>query len=100
MSDRYIMFCGNHIDPYIHPDHPVTRAEAVDLIVSGENMSDLQSIVSFGVGRESRVVTHSIVNEAIERLADSGEPLSFCQYEFIELWRGTIFANQFALEDA
>ena len=98
-SERFIIFCGRHIEPYVWPDHPVTRSEVVNLIASGEVMSDLHNIVSFEIGRPSRDVTKEIVAEVVEIWDDRGEPISFKQYEFIGLVMGEEVARAFQLDE-
>lgn len=99
MTERFIIFNGHCIPPYIHPDHPVTRSETVSLIASGENMTDLHSVISFELGRPSVDVTASIVAEVLERWDDRGEPLSARAYEFVERFGGMHVARGFAVEE-
>jgi hypothetical protein len=98
MSERFIIFYNGGDRPYVHPDHPLTRAEAVNHIKG--DYEAFHSVVSFEVGKPSLDVTKGIVAEVIEIWADSGEPLSYKQYEFVELFAGMQVARAFQMEEA
>jgi len=96
-SERFITFYNGGDRPYIHPDHPMTRAEAVNH-VKGDYES-LHSVISFEIGKPSRDVTKEIVAEVVEIWDDRGEPINFRQYEFVELHLGLAAARAFQLDE-
>jgi hypothetical protein len=98
MTARFIIFYNGGDRPYVHPDHPLTRAEAVNHIKG--DYEAFHSVVSFELGKPSLDVTKGIVAEVIEIWADNGEPLSYRAWEFVELQLGHQTAREFAMEDA
>ena len=97
-AERFIIFYNGGDRPYIHPDHPLTRAQAVTHI-SGDYKC-LHHVVSFEIDKPSRNATKEIVTEVLNAWADSGEPLSYDAWEFVELFAGHHVARQFRMEAA
>ena len=61
----------------------------------------IQQVIEFNPAEHtSRDVTEDIMKEVIAIWADSGEPIEFDQYEFVELHAGTRVARSFICEAA
>lgn len=95
MTERFIVFCGKNIKPWIYTDEPADRDATVDLIASGEAL-DLVKVIAFDVSAGTcRDATQEIATEVMTRWAHDGEPLSYQQYEFVEQTVGTRAARSF-----
>lgn len=76
------------------------RATTVKDIADGQIENLVQVIECNPVEATSRDVTEDVCRDVMNIWAHSGEPLSFSQYEFIELHIGTRAARSFLREVA
>jgi hypothetical protein len=77
-TERFILFCGREIEPWVYTDEPfkVTRAEAIRLIVTKE-VKDPPLIMAFDlVAGTCRPATAEIM-EAARALMDDEPPAGF-----------------------
>lgn len=102
MTTQHLIFQGQQITPWLFTETPVTREQAISLIVDGDvDLKSFHSVIAYDVESHwSDDVTDSIVMAVVNKWADQGEPLSAKQRDFVERFMGVQFANQFALEDA
>lgn len=85
MTERFILFSGRAIKPWIYTDEPVNKLEAIQLVVTGEVYPTMVMAFDLEAGT-SRDASREIANEAMALWAKSGEPLTRNQYEYVELW--------------
>lgn len=89
----YLVLCGQHIDEYA-PERDVKdmdRAGTVRDIAEGQ-FENLTRVLEIGTGAD---VTADFAKEVMTVWAERGEPLSYSQYEFVELHVGTRAARSF-----
>lgn len=102
MTTQHLIFQGQQITPWLFTETPVTREQAISLIVDGDvDLKSFHSVIAYDVESHwSDDVTDSIVTAVVNKWADQGEPLSANQRDFVERFVGVQFANQFVMEDA
>jgi hypothetical protein len=89
----YLVLCGKKIEEYA-PERNVedmTRAGTVKDIADGQ-FENLTRVLEIGTGAD---VTADLAREVMTIWARSGEPLTYAQYEFVELNVGTRAARSF-----
>lgn len=90
---HYLVLCGHHIDEYA-PERDakdMDRATTIKDIVDGQ-FQNLTRVIEVGTNND---VTLDLAREVMTVWAHQGEPLSFWQYEFVELHIGTRAARSF-----
>lgn len=89
----YLVLCGQKIEEYA-PERNVEdmdRAGTVKDIADGQ-FENLTRVLEVGTGAD---VTADLARDVMTIWARSGEPLTYAQYEFVELNVGTRAARSF-----
>jgi hypothetical protein len=89
----YLVLCGRKIDEYA-PERDVKdmdRAGTIKDIADGQ-FENLTRVLEIGSGAD---VTADLAKDVMTIWARSGEPLSYSQYQFVELHVGTRAARSF-----
>lgn len=97
-NERFIIFCGAGIEPWVYTDEPfkMDRKATVDLIASeAKSLGSISKIIAFEVGANCRDATKEIMTEVSTKWAHQGEPLTYEQYQLVELTLGTRVARSF-----
>lgn len=93
-ADRFILFAGHGIKPWVYTEQPVSREEAVALLASGE-VETFHSALAYDTGAgTSRDATNELLNAARDFNADR-DMSSYAFAAMLELHLGTRAARPF-----
>lgn len=92
-QSAYLVLCGHYIEEYAPERNArdMNRATTIRDIADGQ-FENLSRVIEIGTGAD---VTADFAKEVMTIWARSGEPLSYSQYEFVELHVGTRAARSF-----